>query len=113
MSKIVMAIEDGKTIPMPAGQLAVDEAGSLLNKTPIYRHTVSSGDITAKGFAVGVAPYNRQKVVLTVLGAPPQNYGIDWTIDVSGNVSWSIVGSSMLAALVAGDLIEVIYLPND
>lgn len=73
--------------------------------TPTKTHTVSSGDITAKGFQLSPVPAGT--VVLLPAGNIPQIQGPDFTVDSGGFLSWNGLGFASLVTV--GQSLVLIY----
>jgi len=76
-------------------------------KENVYEVTLVTSDITNKYITLPTAPFIPDKTLLTIIGGPMQEYGVDFTI--SGAVlSWN--GLALDGVLVAGDILIIQFL---
>ncbi len=87
-----------------AGVLTWQAAAAAL--TP-YIYTLTGTDISNKFITLPATPTQPTNTLLTVIGGPAQDYGVDYTV-TTNQLGWN--GLTLDGVLVTGDKLQVLYI---
>lgn len=73
----------------------------------LFQHVVTAGEIAAKGYQLAPVPADPTRVTVDLIGTGPKYFGVDFTVDTLGFLSWS--GLAMDGHIYDGDVLRVQY----
>lgn len=86
------------------GALASADWSHFNIKVAVSKYTLTPTDITNKFVTLPDTPATPTLTLLTVIGGPMQNYGVDYTVSTN-QLGWS--GLSLDGVLVSGDILII------